>query len=98
MPLGLAKVGLSECAGLSTPVGELCPWLCREEWELVFSWLYSPGRQLPRLGLGRVAAWRARTEELPLGVDLTSDLLECRLNKGEGCRDLCLLHCMALSR
>lgn len=55
------------------------PWLCREEWEEVYSWLYSSDPVLVRKGVGRVAAWKAREEQVPMVVEATADLCECRL-------------------
>ena len=54
------------------------PWLCSEEWETVYNWLYSSKYAMVEEGLGRVSAWRARNN-VPLMVEVTADLCECRL-------------------
>lgn len=57
-------------------------WLCGEEWEAVYSWLYSSDPVLIERGVGRVSAWKARGE-VPMMVELTADLCGCRLRERE---------------
>jgi len=54
------------------------PWLCADEWEAVYNWLFSTKCVMVEEGLGRVSAWRARGL-VPLMVEVTADLCECRL-------------------
>ena len=76
-------------------------WLCREEWEDVYSWLYSSDPVLVRKGVGRVAAWKARGP-MPMVVEVTADLCECRLcDRGKDKSVFQVLHlqyAMAISR
>lgn len=56
----------------------LMPWSCREEWEEVYSWLYSSDPALVKRGVGRVSAWKARGR-VPMMVEMTANLCECRV-------------------
>ena len=56
------------------------PWTCREEWELVYTWLYSSRPQLIRKGVNRVAAWKSRGG-VPMMVEMTANLCECRVQE-----------------
>lgn len=53
-------------------------WTCREEWEEVYSCLYSRDPALVRKGVGRVSAWKARGQ-VPMVVEMTANLCECRV-------------------
>lgn len=75
-------------------------WICRDEWEQVYSWLYSSDPGLVRRGVGRVAAWKARCQ-VPMMVEMTADLCECRVqerNKGAQFQVLALQYSMAITR
>lgn len=79
------------------------PWTCREEWEEVYSWLYSSEPTLVKRGVGRVCAWKSRGH-VPMMVEMTADLCECRLherNKQKGgayFQVLALQYSMAITR
>lgn len=76
------------------------PWIYKEEWEQVYSWLYSSNPKQVKRGVGRVAAWRARGET-PMMVELTADLCECRVQerkRGEHCQAPALQYSMAITR
>lgn len=77
------------------------PWVCREEWEEVYSWLYSSDPALVWKGVGRVSAWKAR-EQVPMMVELTASLCECRVCDREKDRStfqvLALQYSMAITR
>lgn len=76
-----SAIGLLPCS--PTPAGIHCPWMSREEWEAVYNWLYSSKVELMRKGVGRVAAWKARSH-IPVAVEMTADLIECKLIEKEG--------------
>ena len=75
------------------------PWLCAGEWETVYNWLYSSKSALVEEGLGRVGAWRARGV-VPLMVQLTADLCQCRLRERDrtDVQPLILQYSMAITR
>ena len=77
-------------------------WICREEWEQVYSWLYSSDPSQVMRGVGRVAAWKARGD-VPMMVEMTTDLCECRVQDrieegGAHCQTLALQYSMAITR
>lgn len=77
------------------------PWTCREEWEEVYSWLYSSDPVLVRSGVGRVSAWKCRGH-VPMVVEMTADLCECRVHERSkekvGAQALALQYSMAITR
>ena len=70
------------CSVSRSQGGGVHQWLCGEEWEAVYNWLFSSDLSLVEQGVGRVAAWRARGE-VPMMVELTADLCGCRLQERE---------------
>lgn len=83
--------------------GGWSPWTCGEEWEEVYSWLYSSEPGLVRRGVGRVSAWKARGH-VPMMVEMTADLCECRVHErsrekgGAQFQALALQYSMAITR
>ena len=79
------------------------PWTCPEEWEELYGWLYSSDTSLVRKGVGRVSAWKARGE-VPMMVEMTADLCECRVHErnrergGAQLQALALQYSMAITR
>ena len=65
-------------ASRSSSCGVLYPWTSDEEWEAVYSWMFSKDPALVHKAIGRVAAWKARAS-VPIAVELTADLVECQL-------------------
>lgn len=55
-----------------------CPWLNKEEFAAVYTWLYSNKTELMSKGVGRVAAWSTRGR-VPVGIDITAHLCEAFL-------------------
>ena len=83
-----------------TAAGVYCPWISREEWEVVYSWLSSKHGELMKKGVGRVAAWKARGR-IPMAVEMTADLIECNLMDKEErsmFQSLNLTYSMAITR
>ena len=54
------------------------PWLSKEEFAAVYTWLYSNKTELMSKGVARVAAWSTRGK-LPVGIDITAHLCEAFL-------------------
>lgn len=83
--------------------GTHCTWLNGQEWETVYTWMYSNDSALMHRALGRVAAWMARGA-LPLPVEVTADLVHCRLwelehRSGGGTERMeALVYSMAITR
>ena len=83
--------------------GVACAWTCREEWEEVYSWLYSSEPTLVKKGVGRVCAWKSRGH-VPMMVEMTADLCECRVQErsrergGAHFQALALQYSMAITR
>jgi len=75
-------------------------WICREEWEDVYGWLYSSDVVLVKKGVGRTLAWKCRGW-VPMMVEMTADLCECRVqerNKNIYLQALSLQYSMAITR
>ncbi len=81
----------------TAPAAAKTPWLCREEWEEVYAMLYSSDSGDVREGLGRVAVWKRRGA-VPMMVEMTSDLCQCRLHEEGGGAYVKLNYSMALTR
>lgn len=72
----------SYCSVSKSEVDRAHQWLCGEEWEAVYNWLYSGDPGLVEQGVGRVGAWMARGV-VPMMVELTADLCRCRIRERE---------------
>lgn len=54
------------------------PWIGKEEFGAVYTWLYSNKTELMSKGVARVAAWNTRGK-VPVGIDITAHLCEAFL-------------------
>uniref|UniRef100_A0A8D2DVF1 Ribosomal biogenesis protein LAS1L n=1 Tax=Sciurus vulgaris TaxID=55149 RepID=A0A8D2DVF1_SCIVU len=75
-------------------------WLSRAEWDQVTVYLFCDDHKLQRYALDRITVWRS-SNELPLAVASTADLIRCKLldvTGGLGTDELRLLYGMALVR
>ncbi|XP_074133728.1 ribosomal biogenesis protein LAS1L isoform X2 [Sminthopsis crassicaudata] len=77
-------------------------WRSKAEWEQVMVYLFCSDPELQRHALNRVSAWKGRcSNNLPLAVACTTDLVLCKLLDGTsslGTQELVLLYGMALVR
>ena len=84
----LSRSAIHACSIKTLGEGSVLPWLCKEEWEAVYNWLYSSDTGQLKHGVGRVRAWGARGD-VPMMVELTADLCECRLKEREKSMGVC---------
>ena len=78
------------------------PWLSKEEFAAVYTWLYSNRTELMSKGVARVAAWSTRGQ-LPVGIDITAHLceaflMEMKYNAGNSYRAVSFGFSVAITR
>lgn len=78
------------------------PWMSKEEFMSVYSWLYSNKTELMQKGVARVAAWSTRCH-LPIGINVTAHLCEAFLmemnhNAGNSYQALSFGYSVAITR
>jgi DNA-binding transcriptional regulator YiaG len=78
------------------------PWLSKDEFAAVYTWLYSNRTELMSKGVARVAAWSTRGT-MPVGIDITAHLceaflMEMKYNAGNSYRAVSFGFSVAITR
>lgn len=63
--------------------GDIPLWVSKDEWRLVYAWLYSDDVETAKRGCARLQAWKARSTRaaIPFPLENTAELIQCRVSE-----------------